>query len=218
MKAAIIGDIHGLHTEMLELLSKLPDDIEQIYTTGDLIDRGPDSKAIIQECIDRKIIAVMGNHEDMFIDCLRSEGRYDSGIFLMNGGDKTLKSYGMEIIHGGIDTSLVPDSHLEFMLNMPYFIETDEFVLTHVGITPLHGYTFRDGNSMSKQNAIWNRDNKIADNLEKLQVFGHTPHENVQFIKKNDEIRGVNVDTGGCFKNMLSCILLPSMEIVSVKC
>ena len=218
MKAAIIGDIHGQHKEMLELLSKLPNDIEQIYTTGDLIDRGPDSKSVIQECIDRKIRCVMGNHEHMAIDFFLNKGEYDSGIFLMNGGDKTLESYGMEITDDGIDASLVPDSHIKFMSDLPYFIETDDFILSHAGITPLHGYTFRDSSSMSKQNAMWNREGRIADNLDKLQVFGHTPHKNIQLIKKEDEVRGINIDAGACYGYSLSAVILPSMDIVSVKC
>jgi len=215
-KVAIIGDIHGLHAELLELLEKLPADIEQVYTTGDLIDRGPDSKAVIQECIDRGIISVKGNHEDMFIDYIGERGKYNPGIFEMNGGLTTLKSYdnGDKIVD-------IPDSHLEYMINMPYYIETDDFILSHAGV-PIHvEKTFRDCSERSQEMLVWDRSSK-AKNLGKFQVFGHTPQQEVEFLQKwnpiaeKQDIVGANIDTAGCFNNKLSAIILPTREVISV--
>jgi hypothetical protein len=44
---------------------------DYIYTVGDLIDRGLDSKSVIQFCIDNNIKPVMGNREDMLIRAIR---------------------------------------------------------------------------------------------------------------------------------------------------
>ena len=80
-KSVIIGDIHGSINTFRELLDKLPDDIDQIYTVGDLIDRGAGVKEVVQECLDRNIISVRGNHEDMFLDYIRKTNEYDRGVF-----------------------------------------------------------------------------------------------------------------------------------------
>lgn len=213
-KIAVIGDIHGCLKEFLELLKKLPTDIEQIYTVGDLIDRGPNSKEVVQECIDRKIICVKGNHSDMFIDYIGERGNYDPGIFEMNGGIATLESYS-----NGDKVVSIPDGHLEFMINMPYYIETDDFILSHAGVASHIEKTFRDGKPRSTSELMWDRTSKAKD-LGKFQVFGHTPNENVEFLKKwnaldeRHDIVGVNVDTCCFHTGKLSAVLIPSLEII----
>ncbi len=205
MKVAVIGDIHGCHKQLLELLNKLPDDIEQVYSTGDLIDRGPDSNKVVQEVIDRGIIAVKGNHEEMCLDYVMDIGEYDKGIFEMNGGDKTLKSYNDKI----------PKEHLNFMANMPHYIETDDFIITHAGINTFTKDTFRDGSEHSKRNILWQREN-ISGNLGKIQVFGHTPQKHIHVIKRGGNVDAINVDTGCVFGYRLSAIILPTMDIITV--
>lgn len=206
MKLAIIGDIHGCHKQLIELLEKLPDDIARVYSVGDLIDRGPGSKQVVQEMIDRKVRCVRGNHEDMCIDYAMGIGEYDDGLFLMNGGNATLESYNGKIT----------DDHLRFMIDMPYFIETDNFILTHAGINSLIKDNFRDGSDSSKTQAMWHRGN-ISGNLGKVQVFGHTPQGDVHFIRRGGEVDGINIDTACFFSGKLSAIILPSMEIVQVE-
>lgn len=74
----------------------------------------------------------------------------------------------------------------------------------------------------SQELLIWDRSSKAKD-LGKLQIYGHTPNREVEFLKKWDPINekhdvvGVNVDTAGCFGHNLSCVILPSMEVISVK-
>lgn len=216
---AVIGDIHGMHDKFIELLDKLPKDIEQIYTVGDLIDRGPDSKKVVQECIDRGIICVKGNHEDMFLDALRNERKYDPGIFLMNGGYETLQSYGLEIKHGSLASVPMPDDHLEFIINMPYYIETDDFILSHAGVASHIEKTFKDCSTRSQQELMWDRTSKARD-LSKFQVYGHTPVKEVEFLKKwnmldeKHDIVGVNIDTCAFVTGHLSAVIIPSLEII----
>lgn len=219
MKVATIGDIHGCHKQLIELLDKLPSDIEKIYSVGDLIDRGPESKAVVQECIDREIVCVRGNHEDMFLDFINGSKKYSENIFTMNGGDSTLVSYqpnesiikkdvnGVLLEISGID---IPDDHFEFMNNMPYFIETDDFILTHGGVPAWMGEDFRDKDPASENELMWNR-GKTNSDLGKVQISGHTPVQEPHFIKG-----AINIDTGCFFGNKLSALILPDMEIISV--
>lgn len=218
-KTAIIGDIHGCNDQLLELLDKLPKDIDQIYTTGDLIDRGPDSKGVVQTCIDRKIKCVQGNHESMFLDFVLNKGVYQRGLFEMNGGTQTLKSYMTKEDDHEVEVD-IPESHLTFLINAPYYIETDDFVLTHAGITVEARETFRDMSQESKDAVMWNR-GSISGGLKKLQVFGHSIVEEAHFIScAVDGVKtciAVNVDTGCFTGKKLTALLLPSMETISVE-
>jgi serine/threonine protein phosphatase 1 len=219
MKIVIIGDIHGCHKELVQLLEALPKDIEKIYSVGDLIDRGPESKKVVQECIDRGIICVRGNHEDMFLDFLDGCKRYSEGIFIQNGGGKTIRDYGGESfeIKGMYGSSNhtsnceVPDNHLKFMKAMPYFIETDDFILTHGGVPEWMGEDFRDKEPGSEVELMWNRGRTHGD-LGKVQISGHTPVQEPHLVKG-----AINIDTGCIFGNKLSALILPSMEVISVK-
>jgi len=209
-RQAIVGDIHGMYIKLIELLDKLPKNIDQIYTVGDLIDRGPDSKEVVQECIDRGIKCVKGNHEDMMISYIGERGEYDPGIFEMNGGIATLESYSNE--DKIVD---IPDNHLEFMINMPYYI-----VLSHAGVSTHIEKEFRDCSERSQRELMWDRTSK-AKNLGKLQVFGHTPNKEVEFLTKwnalneRNDIVGVNVDTAALVTGCLTAVLIPSLEIIS---
>lgn len=206
----IIGDIHGCQKTFLSLLSKLPKSIKNIYTVGDMIDRGPNSKEVIQTCMDRGIKSVKGNHEDMFIDYLTDGFEYERGMYEINGGNATLRSYGTY--------KDVYDKHLEFIINLPYYIETDDFILTHAGVSISHETTFRDLSRRSKDAVLWNR-GWWSTNLSKIQIFGHTIHNHVKRRKKpnEDKLAWADIDTG-CFKGgWLTAFLFPSLEVIQVR-
>lgn len=225
-KVVIIGDLHGCINTFRTLLDKLPDDIDQIYTVGDLVDRGAGVKEVVQECLDRNIISVRGNHEDMFLDYLRKTNEYDRGVFEMNGGMSTLRSYKDDLpdtkVNGGVATlnsyiDGVPESHLNYFINMPYYIETDDFILSHAGVSTFIEDTFRDCSDRSHMGLMWDRDRK-AINLSKFQVFGHTP---VTYVKVAWKGTGapvhVNVDSGCFSKKLLTAVVLPSRELIQVR-
>jgi len=208
-KIAIIGDIHGCHQTLLTLLDKIDEygDVNKIYTVGDLIDRGPSSKHVVQEVIDRKIQPVMGNHEDMFMNFMNDVDGY---TFFMNGGQKTIESYG--------DREDIPQEHIDFLSNLPYFIETEDFILSHAGVSTMikkSGHNWRGGDFMAKQELLWNRDNTAT--MEKLQIFGHTPKDEVHKINRNGETIAVNLDTGCVLGYSLSALILPTLDIIQVK-
>ena len=231
-KVAILGDIHGCSNALQRLLDALPDDIEQIYSVGDLVDRGPDSKGVVQLCMDNNIKAVRGNHEDMFLDFLDGSEEYDEGIFEMNGGDKTIRSYGGESyevpdMYGSYYISsecTIPDDHREYLESMPIFIETDDFILSHAGIHPMRATgdfgvgKWDDESDKSNMDLMWNRDALAV--MDKIQVVGHTPAREVQYVKRLDELAAINIDTacGKIESAKLTAIIMPSREIIQVIC
>ena len=98
MRTLAIGDIHGSNTA-LKALSEYVDfrSDDVIVTLGDYIDRGPDSKEVIDFLIKlgqtHQLITLKGNHEVMMENALLSEQeRY---FWLYNGGEATMQSFGL---------------------------------------------------------------------------------------------------------------------------
>jgi len=107
MSDFVIGDISGFKDAFDKLICQLPDlEKTRIVALGDIIDRGPQSKEMIQFFIDHpQHITLMGNHEHMFIKTYESVVekkpiyRFYPAIFwiYINGGKDTLKSYGINV-------------------------------------------------------------------------------------------------------------------------
>ena len=89
----IIGDVHGCYDTLVALLDKIPQEEKDkgVVFCGDLIDRGPKSKQVIELVRNSSYKCVKGNHEILMIDC----GPFPrfSDDWGHNGGNKTVKSY-----------------------------------------------------------------------------------------------------------------------------
>ena len=212
MSSYIIGDIHGCADTFEELLKHIPSDAD-IYTTGDLIDRGPGSKKVIDLCMGRGIKAVMGNHEHMFIDFIERTEIYPKGLFFLNGGRETIKNYGFKFIN-------VAPHHYDYLKSLPLYIETEDFILSHAGVHFMKN--MEEACDLSKDledhSILWNRAG-LAD-LGKLQIIGHSPAREVQEMKSGDKLIGINIDTG-CYSpyfGRLSAISFPEREVIQLPC
>lgn len=194
----IIADIAGRYEELMLLLDKMPKG-ERIVLLGDLNDRGPDSNKVIQWAIDNNIECVKSNHGDMLI---AAKTFYDKNepmnlgiqIFLQNGGHQTLTSY------GGFDN--IPESHIEYLKNCPWYVETDDLILTHA---PL----IEKPSEQTKFDAefFWNR--KDPQRLDKFQIFGH----NAWFEEFKDENGPYAICLDNSFNKELTGIHWPSRTI-----
>jgi len=145
-KAAVIGDVHGNPNLLKRLIAKIRSkygmDID-IYSTGDIVDRGPDSKGCIDICIEEGVQAVIGNHET-WIHQFISTGVFD-GFCLhpIMGGRATLNSYGITEFESDRDISAafqeaLPQSHRDFINRMAIWIRFEAgdktYRLTHAGL------------------------------------------------------------------------------------
>lgn len=124
-----IGDIHGCANALDVLLSMiLPQAGDRIVTLGDYVDRGPDSKGVIDRLIALRetceVIAIQGNHEEMMLEVLRGDTPHDSWVQF--GGVATLDSYGFI---GSLD--ILPPEHVEFFDSMVDHYESDEHFFVH---------------------------------------------------------------------------------------
>lgn len=111
MRPLAIGDIHGCLTALEALLDELrPGPNDTVVTLGDYVDRGPDSKGVIDRLLklagETTLVPLLGNHDQLFLEVL--EGQHDHlESWLGVGGVETLQSY------GGIDN--VPEAHRRFL-------------------------------------------------------------------------------------------------------
>lgn len=173
----VIGDIAGQYKALLALVDKFPKG-EEIVLVGDIIDRGPQSREVVEWAMSIPgVITLRGNHEDMMIDHCRRTVRYEDGIWLMNGGDETLLSYGFppsaNVWNKESLMRHIPEAHVAWMESLPLFIERDDVFISHAPISEFHSLEIaktlppRNGSSL-----VWNRTepNKIDD---KIQLFGH---------------------------------------------
>lgn len=202
-----IGDIHGCAKTLERLLAEIPSGNE-VYAVGDLIDRGPDSSKVVAICIEYGIRSVMGNHEHMFLDYLDGSPYYGRGLFFANGGKKTMESYG----------SSIPRDHLDYLRSLPYYIEKDDFLLSHAGVH--FSYTLEEASNIRDDchfNLLWNRSH-LAD-TGKLQIVGHTYNHNVIEVREKGKLIGVNIDTGCCHDGYgkLTAISLPDLNTIQVR-
>jgi serine/threonine protein phosphatase 1 len=152
----IIGDIHGMLTPLEALLEAIPrfDDDPRLYFVGDYVNRGPESKGVIERLLTLENAAfVRGNHDDVFDELLGGECYAEQKgaltctdvfqWFMQHGLGNTLASYGADMAElialnrypdekrlKGI-LALVPERHRQFIRSLPAVIEQEEFFVAH---------------------------------------------------------------------------------------
>src|SRR5262245_52696089 len=114
-----IGDIHGCPDALAAVLDAVsPDRDDTVVTLGDYIDRGPNSRGVLDRLIRLagrcRLIPLLGNHEEALVDALRDKDALRRWLTL--GGPDTLRSYGW--VPGGPRRALAdwfPEPHREFI-------------------------------------------------------------------------------------------------------
>lgn len=207
-----IGDIHGCNRKLKQLLDLIRVDPlgDTLVFIGDYIDRGPEVRGVIDTLRDlkeacRNVICLRGNHEDMFLNHYL-EGQ-DEDLFLYNGGQSTLSSYGLTLADARAGTGF-PENHLRFFTSLPLSYETQEYLFVHAGLRP-----GRPLAAQSPDDLLWIRREFIDSECDfgKTVVFGHTPLYE-PLIEKNK----IGIDTGAVYGGCLTCIELPSRKIYQV--
>ncbi len=132
MRTLAIGDIHGCLTPLKTLWETIkPQPEDRIVFMGDYVDRGPDTKGVIDFLIslqnDFNITFLSGNHEEKFF--LSRMDKTDLAHWLdVWGGVQTLESY------GGMEN--VPEGHWEFLRKNRPYLETETHIFVHANLEP----------------------------------------------------------------------------------
>src|SRR2546428_2129804 len=202
---AVVGDIHGRLDRLDRVLSRLPEERALVFL-GDYVDRGPESRGVIERLIGlerrRQCVLLCGNHEEMMLDALA--GLDEENLWLYNGGDATLRSYGVPNVRR-LNEEL-PAEHFAWLQGLQEHWETEEYVFVHAGISPA------GPDATDRDTKLWLR---IAPDeafgYGKRVICGHTPYRSP--LQGPDWI---NIDTG-CGKlaaASLTALLLPELEII----
>ena len=140
MKTYAVGDIHGCLTALNHLLEVVgPASEDRLVFLGDYIDRGPDSRKVIDRVIELagviQAISLRGNHEVMILEARTSSNKLH--YWQMYGGNETLASYGVTDILTW--TSKIPNEHWDFFKSTVPMYPTDSHIFVHANLNPTLG-------------------------------------------------------------------------------
>ncbi len=129
-----IGDIHGCSVALQELIAAVaPTHQDQLILLGDTIDRGPNSRGVVEMLIELReqceLIPILGNHEEMLLDILA--GKSSPDVWIRTGGVQTLDSY-----HFQGDMDVIPSEHVAFLESFQAYYETDTHFFVHANYHP----------------------------------------------------------------------------------
>ena len=186
----VIGDLHG-RADLLELMlttitTRDPEGKVRCIFVGDLIDRGPDSAAVLarvhQLCASdpAHYICVMGNHERMLLDFLADPPRCGPRWFAA-GGDQTLASFGLTLRYGTRDMpeqsralsnalqAAMPPMMLAWLTARPLYWHEGSVLVAHAGVD-----TKKAPSSQTEAEMVWGRIQHKADREDGIWVVqGH---------------------------------------------
>ncbi|MEM1214931.1 MAG: metallophosphoesterase family protein [Bacteroidota bacterium] len=216
-----ISDIHGAHQTFqaaLEIMNLTKED--ELYLLGDYIDRGPDSKGVIDtiwqlQADGYQVHCLKGNHEEMVADQY-----YDPYSKYSYKDPQLMASFG---VYGLRE---IPRNYIDWMRALPHYIEVDDYILVHAGLNGLIDDPLRDTDSM-----LWIRDSRSTLNHQwldgRIVVHGHTPiaRYGIQhYLQHLDQVPDLNIDNGCVFGRRSDqlgslCVLdLTNRDVVFVKC
>ena len=225
MNIFAIGDIHGCLNELTLLHKKIlthdkfnvKNDL--IIYLGDYIDRGKNSKEVINQILKLKnnkinTINLMGNHDEFMIDFLFNK-KNNIKNWINFGLDQTIRSYGIEIVEfikDGFEDSIIDrlrntllekmdEEHINFFKNLELSFTTEKYLFVHAGVDPK-----KKLEDQTKQDFLWSRSNDFFNKdfkTDKIIVHGHTPE--IEIVSHPYRI---NIDTGCYFSGKLSCVCL----------
>ncbi|WP_134680255.1 metallophosphoesterase [Paracoccus ravus] len=230
MRSYVIGDIHG-HLDLLKAVHAriARDDAAhggggQIVHVGDLIDRGPDSRGVVEYLMrgqmdGRPWIVLKGNHDRFLSRFLADPGWIDQGLASRRhwldhpnlGAAQTLASYGVDLAgrsHAELHEALlraVPPAHADWLDRLPLWHALPEAIIVHAGIRP--GIPIE---RQAEDDLVWIRHGFLDDRTDhgKLIVHGHTVVDQVTHFSNR-----LAVDTGAAYGRDLSAVLFEDGNI-----
>jgi serine/threonine protein phosphatase 1 len=184
---------------------------------GDYIDRGPDSRQVIDRLIalarTHDCVFLKGNHEAVLLDFLQRPSALAE--WRQYGGLETLMSYGLtpsinpdekeqEALCLALNRAL-PDSHREFLAELRPSFSCGDLFFVHAGVRP--------GVALKKQHEedlLWIRDEFLSHEgyHEKIIVHGHTPNPKPEICPNR-----INIDTGAYATGRLTCAIFEEDKV-----
>lgn len=207
----VIGDVHGCAATLRRLVdvTLCPCPGDRIYLLGDLIDRGPDSRGVLDFIFELRerglpVDSVRGNHEEM---CLQAgDDQFYLELWTANGGLATLESFQAD---GPGD---IPHRYRDFMASLPHYILLDDFVIVHAGLNFDPPDPFDDTSAM-----LWTR-SPLVDRQRiggRRLICGHSPVPRSRLEASLDSSK-IMLDNGCVFGERLEMGCLAALELGSM--
>lgn len=219
-----VGDVHGRADLLQKMLKLIKADhlgfrgTSTIIFLGDYLDRGPDSRAVLDILITGQYQGIpfsclRGNHEDIVLRFF-DDPSVAPGWFHY-GGLQTLRSYGFPIESATQDFDEVayyqrkfrealPPEHFSFLQNLPCFLREGDYVFVHAGLHPDEALE-----GQAPRNYMWMREPFLSSTkpLDAMVVHGHS-------IRMKPEVRisRIGIDTGAYVTGHLTCLVLDGEE------
>ena len=210
-RSFVIGDIHGCAATLRRLIEETlrPSTSDRIYLLGDLIDRGPDSKWVLDFIFELRerglsVGSVRGNHEEMCL--LAGDDHYYQELWAANGGLATLESFQAD---GPGD---IPHLYRVFLNSLPHYILLDDFVIVHAGLNFDTFNPFDDTGAM-----LWTR-SPFVDRQRlggRRLICGHTPTPRSQLEASLGSSK-IQLDNGCVYAGRYEMGCLAALELESM--
>ncbi len=220
-----VGDVHGRADllnkaqTMIEADARTHPDKEKIVVfLGDFIDRGPDSRGVVEALInwmpaDCGLVCLRGNHEAVLLDFLAGE---DVGTdWLSFGGLETILSYGLKLDRVPTTDAAfedlrqklaeaVPRRHLAWMGDLPLTHCEGDYLFVHAGLKPKVALE-----QQQERDLLWIRDEFLSygGSFGAMVVHGHSIRYEAE-VKTNR----IGIDTGAYATGRLSCLVLEDQQ------
>lgn len=136
MRTLVMGDVHGAHKAMVQVLKRANFDYEndRLIFLGDVVDGWPEVKECVDELLKiNNLIALMGNHDKWAYSWMCTG--FPRPEWVMQGGQATLVAY------GGVPTLVSKEHLLYFSSAMAYFIDNKNRCFVHGGFHSGHPKT-----------------------------------------------------------------------------
>ena len=205
-----IGDIHGCHLEFAELLDRLaPAPEDRLVLLGDLVNRGPDSAAVIDLAIKHRALSLLGNHEARLLAFHRTGDR----TLLKEDDEQTaasLQSRHWDYLEKMVLTHEIPELntvfvHGGFLPNEPWQ-KQPAAVVTRIQVIDTEGRPRK--RAEAPEGVLW------AERWAgpPFVVYGHTPRPDIFKLKWS-----VGIDTACVLGGHLTAFILPERRFVQVR-
>jgi serine/threonine protein phosphatase 1 len=214
-----IGDVHGRADLLDGVFARIdahmaahPGVRPLQVLIGDYIDRGRDSRAVLDRLIRRarsnEMVLLKGNHETFIPEFLRNPAMLSS--WSQMGGLETLMSYGIvpplnadALVQKELAIALkaaLPQSHLAFLRTLKVSFSCGGFFFAHAGVRPGVALT-----QQREEDLLWIRDDFLLHegDFGQMIVHGHTPVREVDFRPNR-----INIDTGAYATGRLTCLVM----------
>ena len=220
-----VADIHGRADLLAKLLRAIKKDAAPfeaqrriLVTLGDYIDRGSESRQVIEALIHLPLDGfeakhLKGNHEDLLLAFINDPA--EAVLWLSNGGWATLLSYGFSAddLPERVDQladirekliTKIPKTHAAFFKSLRMCYQLGDYFFVHAGVRP--GVAL---DQQKPQDLIWIRDKFLNsnDDFGKIVVHGHT-------ISTKPEVKPnrIGLDTGAFYTGVMTCLVLNGSE------